>query len=29
LDKQIYREGGGLDEVLESYRLVAEMTERF
>jgi phosphoribosylaminoimidazole-succinocarboxamide synthase len=29
LDKQIYREGGGLDEVLESYRLVAQMTERF
>lgn len=29
LDKQIYREGGDLDEVLRNYRLVAEMTDRF
>lgn len=29
LDKQIYREGGSLDEVLRNYRLVAEMTGRF
>lgn len=29
LDKQIYREGGDLEEVLSNYRLVAEMTEKF
>ncbi len=29
LDKQIYREGGDLDDVLRSYKLVAEMTEGF
>ncbi len=29
LDKQIYREGGDLNEVLRNYRLVAEMTDHF
>lgn len=29
LDKQLYRDGGKLDEVLEKYMQVAEMTNRF
>lgn len=29
LDKQIYREGGSLDEVLKNYKHVAELTESF
>jgi phosphoribosylaminoimidazole-succinocarboxamide synthase len=29
LDKEIYREGGGLDEVLKSYKIVADMTDQF
>jgi len=29
LDKQIYREGGTLGEVLRNYRIVADMTDRF
>ena len=29
LDKQIYREGGTLDEVLKNYEIVADMTGRF
>ncbi len=29
MDKQIYREGGSLDEVLKNYRHVAELTESF
>ncbi len=29
MDKQIYREGGNLDEVLRNYKMVAEMTALF
>jgi len=29
LDKQIYREGGALDEVLRNYEIVADMTDQF
>lgn len=29
LDKQIYREGGTLDEVLRNYEIVADITDRF
>ncbi len=29
IDKQVYREGGALDEVMEKYRLVAEITRGF
>ncbi|MBC8235853.1 phosphoribosylaminoimidazolesuccinocarboxamide synthase [bacterium] len=29
LDKQIYREGGTLDEVLRNYKIVADMTDQF
>jgi phosphoribosylaminoimidazole-succinocarboxamide synthase len=29
LDKQIYREGGHLDEVFRNYKKVAEMTDQF
>lgn len=29
IDKQIYRDGAGLDEVTEKYRIVAELTGRF
>lgn len=29
IDKQVYREGGALDEVMDKYRRVAEITRRF
>jgi phosphoribosylaminoimidazole carboxylase/phosphoribosylaminoimidazole-succinocarboxamide synthase len=29
IDKQVYRDGGALDDVAAKYRLVAEMTDRF